>query len=452
MNEPARQNIAAPSGAAGRAGWRAAALFLIAAFLLRLSFGLLSEFWAADELQIFLIGLKYYATGAWPYFGPDVVYTQTQIPGGLQGLLIAAPLWIVAQPEAPYVLLNLLSMGALCLLTWYVGRRVPRLPAWFLWPWVFFSPWTLNFSTHIVNPSYVLTGAVLFFVATFELLPFLTTRSLPRPLSFVLAGFGLLWVYQLHLSFALMVPFVLIVFGYGVKQDWRAALRGAAWFAVGALVAGLTLIPTLLQFGVASATDAGSNVRFVPVRLLRLPDLVARFLSLGSFELPRFLGPTNADRLRFLTTYLWAAPFAMFAGLCGLIQPVILLVELFRKWKDPPEWGVKGVMVGLILMMWVVFAFSVKGPSSHAIYVTFPVVMIYSCSAWARLMKHRAARIVAAALLVSGLVTHAAIAVDGYTRKSFYSNRALVVRAIQEKNDRLLGERRPVTWQAERAK
>ncbi len=429
-----------------RPGWRALAIFLTIAFALRLAFGLMSEFWAGDELQIFLIGLNYYTTGAWPYFGPDVVYTQTQIPGGLQGLLIAAPLWLVAQPEAPYVLLNLLSLAALCLLAWYIGRREPGLPAWFLWPWIFFSPWTLNYSTHIVNPSYVLTGAILFFVAIVELLPFLTIRTLPRPLSYFLAGFGLLWVYQLHLSYSLMIPFVLVVLVEEARHDWRAAARGAAWFGCGAILAGLTLVPTFVQFGLAPAADAGSNLRFVPDRILRLPELAARFLSLGSYELPRFIGATNPDRLRFLSDYLWAAPFAVFAGVCGLIQPVVLLVELFRRRPERPEPGLKRLVLALGIFMWVVFAFSVKGPSSHAIYVTFPVVMIYACSCWARLMTRRSIRIVAAALLVSGFITHVAIAVDGYKRRSLYTNRPLVVRAVQEKNDRLLGVRRPETW------
>ncbi len=447
-----RSAAVAGSERSGTLSWRVVALLLAGAFVLRLAFGLLGEFWAADELQIFLIGLKYYATGAWPYFGPDVVYTQTQIPGGLQGLLIAAPLWVVAQPEAPYVLLNLLSMGSLCLLAWYIGRRVPGIPAWFLWPWILFSPWTLNFSTHIINPSYALTGAVLFFIAIFELLPFLTTRTIPRSLAFFLAGFGILWVYQLHLSFALMVPFALVAIGYAIWDGWRTALRAIAWFSAGALLAGLTLIPTLVQFGIASAAGAGANVRFVPERLLRLPDIVARFLSLGSYELPRFIGSTSADRLGFLSRYPWVAPFAIFAGLCGVVQPFVLLIDLFRRWPEKPEWGLKGVMMALIVMMWVVFAFSVKGPASHAMYVTFPLVMLYACACWARLLKHRAVRIVAAALLITGFVTHIGIAVDGFKRKSLYMNRALVVRAIQEKNDRLLGERRPETWRSESGK
>ena len=54
---------------------------LILAFFFRLAFGLCLDFWNGDdEKQIYLLGLKYFGTGEWPYFGPDVTGT-IQIPG-----------------------------------------------------------------------------------------------------------------------------------------------------------------------------------------------------------------------------------------------------------------------------------------------------------------------------------------------------------------------------------
>src|SRR4051812_31748034 len=94
-------------------------LLLVAAFLLRLAYGLSSELFGPDESQIFLIGLQYFTTGSWPYFGPDVVYTHTQLPGALQGLLIGGPMFLAPFPEAPYVVLNVLSFSALCFFAWY---------------------------------------------------------------------------------------------------------------------------------------------------------------------------------------------------------------------------------------------------------------------------------------------------------------------------------------------
>jgi hypothetical protein len=90
-------------------------LALAAVFGFRLLFGLSGRLFTEDEGQIYLLGLRFFASGHWPYFGPDVVWTSTQIPGALQPLLVGLPFFIARIPEAPYLLLNLLSMGALAL-------------------------------------------------------------------------------------------------------------------------------------------------------------------------------------------------------------------------------------------------------------------------------------------------------------------------------------------------
>ena len=73
---------------------------LVALFLFRLLFGLSSEFFFEDETQIYLMGLRYYATGAWPYFGADVVWTRSEIPGALQALLGALGQWVFVSRTA----------------------------------------------------------------------------------------------------------------------------------------------------------------------------------------------------------------------------------------------------------------------------------------------------------------------------------------------------------------
>src|SRR4030095_12681566 len=105
-------------------------LILGACFAFRLLFGLSSEFFFEDETQIFLLGLRYHATDRWPLFGPDVVWTKSEIPGALQALLVGVPLKIAPVPEAPFVLLNLLSFAALAALAWYACRHLPRVPRW----------------------------------------------------------------------------------------------------------------------------------------------------------------------------------------------------------------------------------------------------------------------------------------------------------------------------------
>src|SRR5205809_7070366 len=143
-------------------------LALLAVF--RLAFGLSREFFFEDETQVFLLGLRYYATGAWPYFGPDVVWTRSEIPGAMQALLVGVPLRILPIPEAPFVLLNLLSCAAIAALAWYTCRQPPNHPRWLIWGWFLTIPWTLQFSAHIINTSYILAPSILFFLGFFEVM------------------------------------------------------------------------------------------------------------------------------------------------------------------------------------------------------------------------------------------------------------------------------------------
>jgi hypothetical protein len=419
-------------------------LWIALAFVVRLTFGLMSEFWGEDELQVYLIGLEFFTTGVWPLYGPDVVYTQTQIPGGLQGLLVGGPLWLVPLPEAPYVLLNLLSFAALCLLAWYIGRRVPAFPRGLLWPWILFSPWTLNMSAHIINSSYVLSGAVLFALGAFELVPSLRRDLLPRPLAFFCLGFGLLWIFQLHMSALLLVPVAVGVIGL-------AGWGGSGWAALGAALAAAPLLPTVLTDGLAGLVQpAGANMAFEPRNLLRVPQVVAQFFALATFELARFLGASTDARLGFLSRFWWAAPFVVSAALVGVVQTASLVAGLFQRRPDARDWpAVKTAIVVLLALLAASFVWSVRTPASHAFYLLLPAVMIYAAYVWAPWLQRRAVRTLAVMLLVSGGVTHVAIAWRNFTFHSLYTDRATVVRAIAEKNHRLVGLRRAEMWRGE---
>ena len=185
-------------------------LILGGLFAFRLLFGLSSEFFFEDETQIYLLGLRHYATGHWPFFGPDVVWTKSEIPGALQALLVGVPLAVAPIPEAPFVLLNLLSFGALAALAWYTCEQLPRSPRWLIWGWFLTIPWTLQFSTHVNNPSYILPAAIVFFLGFFEALPALSLRRISPPVAHAMMGAALTWIMQIHMSWPLLAPFLLV--------------------------------------------------------------------------------------------------------------------------------------------------------------------------------------------------------------------------------------------------
>ncbi len=424
----------------GRTGWMG--LFFI--FLFRLAFGLTSEFWFEDELQVYLIGLKFYTGGHLPDFGPDVVYTATQIPGSLQGLLVALPWWLWPAPEAPYILLNLLSTAGLALLAWYITKRIPALPVALTWLWIMTCPWALAYSTHVVNPSYVLPAACVFFVAFLESLPGLRLGLIRQRIAFLLMGGGLMWIFQLHLSWVLLMPFIAYAFIVACRKGWREVLILGGMWTAGAGLSSLTLLPLLLEHGLkAGLLQAGGNVVVNWSNAGQIVTLLSRMLSLVSFELARFMGTNSQERGLFFMHYLWLSPVIVFIGLVGLLQPVWLIVAAFLK-KMPRDFKqLRWIVLGIFVFTWISFFFSVKGPSSHTFYLLFPLLMIYAFYAWKPLLVKKTGRVLAYALVFSGLLFHSVLMADNFTKKSMYRDREKVVRALENMDYRVLGERRP---------
>lgn len=420
---------------------------LLLAFLFRLFFGLCSQFQDEDTKQIYLLGLKFYTSGAWPYFGPDVTST-IQIPGALQGLVVGLPFYVLPIPEAPYLLLNILSFSSLCFFAWYCSKRLPDLPKWFIWSWLLTAPWTLNLSTHIFNPSYVLPGAILFFVAALETYPFLSQGLVPRPWANFLMGLSLFWIIQFHLSAVVLVPYVALSFYFQFKESGRRAFRSTMWFACGAIVTGSFLVPTFIKYGLAGGMGStNESVGFNSGNLLRHLNIVegvlGRFLSFASFELPRFIGRNTPARLTFLKENSWLIPFAVFLTLVGVLQCVAMLVLWFRKQHSAKDWkAVKYFTLGTVVLLYISFIFSMKAPHSHTFYVTFPVVMLYSLYCWSEFLKQRGWQRFAAIFIVCGLIFDIGLAVANLKQVSIYTERGRIEEAIKARDYRLVGERR----------
>jgi hypothetical protein len=445
MNDTPTTNIATLT--ALRTRW-SLALFLVAAFVFRLAFGLLNKYWEADEIQIQLIGLKFFTTGAWPYFGPDVTHTQTQIPGALQGLLVGGPLYLLPIPEAPFVLVNLLSMASLSLLAWYILVQVPSLPRWFVWSWVFTAPWTLHYGAHVLNTDYVMTGAILFWVGMWEMTPGLRQDVIPRFLAGMMMGFGLLWIFQLHLSWPVLLPFIGFAAWSAVRESPRTLARWGGGLLLGAATIGALLVPTIVVYGLGGGTGGTeSNLVFAGWNPLELfATIVARFFSFASYELAYWLGGSTADRLALVGRHPWVIQFAAFLFLVGYLHPLVLAVEFFRS-KSQATWRTVRHLVGaLLLILFVAYNFSVAGPHSHTFYLTMPVAMLYSMYCWAPWLERQTWRRFAALVIFSGLVVSASFMADYGPLRSLYSDRARVIRAIQQSDYHIVGERRSTEW------
>ncbi|HYH85254.1 MAG TPA: hypothetical protein VEX60_07210 [Pyrinomonadaceae bacterium] len=418
---------------------------LFVAFLFRLSFGLCSQFQDSDTKQIYLLGLKFYATGAWPYFGPDVVWGEVQIPGALQALLVGAPFHALPLAEAPYLLLNLISFASLCLFAWYCCRCLPGLPRWFVWAWLLTSPWTLNLSTVIYNPSYLLAGGILFFVGALEIYPFTRRGVVPARLANAMMGFSLFWVMQLHMSWVVLVPYALAALAFQFRRGARHGLGALAWFAAGAAPTASLLLPTYLKYGLSAGSGGTiSTVRLNAENLTAFWGVLTRTLSFASFEVARFLGAHTPERLALLREEPWLAPFALFLFAVGVAQVAALLACWFLRRHEQTGWrAIKYLALLNVCLLYVSFLFSIKPPQSNHLYVTLPIPVLYAFYCWDRLLGMRRWRAFAKVVVACGIIFHAGIAAHNFSRISIYVDRRAAQSAIDSKDYRILGERRP---------
>ena len=433
-------------------GW-SVLLALTALVGFRLLYGLSMPFWFEDERQVYLIGLQSFARAEWPYFGADVVWTGGQVPGALLGWLIRLPLAIWPAPESPVVFLNLLSVAALALLAWYLSHRLPAVPRWLIWTSLFTLPWTLNFSTHIVNPSYTLAGAVIFFVGFFEGMPQLSRRIVPFAAAWSMMGAGLLFVMQLHMSWVLLVPYVtaaLVALAVG-QRGLQAVGSAVVAFAAGAAVPGILLVPTILRFG-WNAGQVESAVAFHQQDPFELVTTAARVLSFASFEVNRFIGMSTAERLLVFWRHPVVALMVIPVGVAGILHPVWMAVSAIRSsGPDRPasqDWmRVRVLMLATIALITGSYYFSVRGPQAHSFYVAFPISALFAFTCWDVRARVRGGRLpwlerIAMAVIAANMVLHAGLAIDRLGRQSLYVDRSLVAAAIAHRNDRYIGDRR----------
>ena len=413
-------------------------------FAFRLAFGLSSEFFFEDETQIFLMGFRYYATGEWPYFGPDVVWTKSEIPGALQALLVGVPLKILPVPEAPFVLLNLMSTSALVAFAEFLSRRFPTVPRWLIWGWVLTLPWTLNYSTHVINPSYVLPAAIVFFIGFFEAVPAFRLGATRPPIVYAMMGAALTWVMQIHMSWPLLVPYVAYAAFTTRAEGGRAlAVRGLA-FLGGAFVPALALIPTWLHYGLRAGSGGTlDNIHIHVVNPLTIVTTLARFLSFASLEINRFIATDGAKRLVFFERHLWLAPLAAVAWVAGVVQPIWMVAEWIRRSDPSPRWqALRRLVAASVVLVYTSYWFVMEPPQAHAFYVLAPIAFVLATACWSFVDSPRMRRVAAGTLAVN-VAFHAGLAVAQAPEKSLYKNRAPVAAAIRLEQPEMFAHRRP---------
>ena len=416
---------------------------LVAVFFFRLGFGLSKELFTEDETQVYLIGLRHHATHRWQYFGPDVVWTESQIPGGLLALLVGVPLDLVPIPEAPYVLVNLLSMGTLCVFAAYLSERLPGIPQWLIWGWLLTLPWTLEYSTHILNSAYVLPASLIFFIGFFEVFPPLTTGRVRPAVAYALIGAAIGWIMQLHMSWPLLLPFAGVALLARWREGPRAAVLAFTAFALGAATTVSLIVPTFLAYG----QDGGDIGRNIDIHwrdpISTFVSVVARLLSFASFEVARFVAGTGGARgFVYLAEHWWMVPVTILVWLAGNLHPLWMAATAFRRSTAFAEWpAVRWVAVATALGVTASFHFVIEPEQARSYFIVAPVAMLYAAYCWTFIDSRRWRRI-AAVVLTANVIFQIALAVYRFHGPSLYLARPVVAEAIRQSRPEILGYRR----------
>jgi hypothetical protein len=349
----------------------------------------------------------------------------------------------VPVPEAPFVFLNLVSMAALAGFAWYLTQRLPSLPKWLVWGWLMTLPWTLEFSTHVINPSYVLAPALVFFVGFFEAVPVFRRGLLSPPAAFFMMGAAVSWVLQVHMSWPLLLPYI----AFALLSRWSdgipASARNLGALGCGLLVFGVFLIPTLVRYGwQAGGGGTARNIRPHWVNPWMAVTTLARFFSFASFEIARFIAPDTGKRLVLFLRHLWLAPLALIVWIAGVWQPLWMVREWCRSRSPYLEWSaLKWLVGGTVAVVYASYWFVIEPPQAHAFYVVAPIAMTFAAYCWTFVDRARWRRVAAGALLVN-IAFHAGLAWAQAPDKSLYRNRVPVAAAVRLKQPEMFGHRR----------
>ena len=139
----------------------------------------------------------------------------------------------------------------------------------------------------------------------------------------------------------------------------------------------------------------------------------------------------------------WLAPVVLVPCFVGVIQPAVMLASWFRNTHPERDWIViKYLTLSLFLVICVGFLFTMKRPKAHTLYVSFPLVFIYSLYCWTPFADGKAWKTLVGVTLVTGIFAEGSYAIHGAFERSLYRCRQIPLSAIGEKNYRLLGERR----------
>lgn len=406
-------------------------LFILILFLFRLFLGIQINFSHEDYTQVYLIGLENAFSGNWSYWGPDVVWSKTRLPGAMLGFLVGIPLRLTENQYAPIILSNLISCFGLILLSFYAKRRFPKLSIYFLLALFLLSPFMLFNGVVLLNTSYLIFSGAILFIVVFELFIYRNDLLWDVGYYFLALGIALLFTFQLHLSWVMFLPFVLVLFYFEWSRYPKQTWRNLSFFSIGCIIAGLTFLPTLFTYGSVMLSGSGDNIHMDIRRMGRIVDLFIRYAGVATVDINQKL-----NFIELFTAKGWMAVALVWScKIFSLFQFIGFCISFYYLKKND-EFRNAGLLLFLTLVMALgLYMVSNKHLEMRTYILLYPVPIWLALFAYNYLVEYRYIRSILYALLTLLLVTSFGIAMTNFNGPySFQSVESKIENAIQHKS------------------
>jgi hypothetical protein len=411
------------------------ALFFIA---FRTWFGAQINFYHEDYTQIYLIGLEYFSNG-WSFWGPDVVWSETRLAGGLQSVLAGGTFYFTKYYLSPLILSNIISGTGLILMSLYSSYRL-KINYFLTLVIVMTLPFLMHHGSVLLNTSYLLFPGAILMIGVFELFLY-RDQTMFKNIAWYFFGFGfsIFFVYQLHLTWVVIVPFTLVLLALEFKRNDSSLIHIALFFFIGSVIGASFLIPTFVVKYDLMFKGMDGNLIFKPERFLQIIEVTTRILCYSTYDTnPTFdFNALASSKNQFLSISLYTIKYI------GIIQLVGILIILLIRRKESLTQRIVFLLICTIVLCCCLHVMANKHLESRTFILLYglPVFMSFYALSWVKQNTLFSATI----YTLSAFLCLVYVGVGYYnlpTEHSFQSAKEVMDKAIIAKDPSEFGVRR----------
>lgn len=418
------------------------AFIILFIFVLRTWFGIQINWVEEDYIQIYLIGMEDAFVLDWSFWGPDVFWSKTRIPGAMQGVLAGVPISVYPSMYSPIIFSNLISLIGLLIFAWYIRKRFPAISVFFIVPYLLLLPFPLHHGSVLLNTAYLIFSGSLLVVAVVELFLYRKEMLFAAKYWYAVLGFALLFTFQLHLTWVMFLPFIGVLSIVEIRNEgWKHFSVLVLFFALGSLISGVLILPTLFRFYDAMFAGVEGNLVFKLDRIADFFDLFTRIFSYATYDIdPNFM----SFKLSGQQSYFSFVLMRIVKGI-GIIQFALFLITSYWLWKDE-RYRKTALLLSLTMVMALgMYIISNKHLSSRTYILMTMLPVWFSFYSINLLFKFKTVRLIWYITLPLLVLNTFLVGYANYGNEysfAYPARKAKLETAIKEKNPYVFGKRR----------